>query len=202
MLLFGFFMQSLSASVDLHKRDSVTKDPSFVIALCVTVLVLFAITAPILAIIIFTLRHKRRQAQQFEDDLHPNASSPSMYQMKKSEEVYRPNSIAESDHGASTSSKEEDDQPIGQRLSSSGAMDKTILEISPSQGTIVAPFDRIIVGGIYIINKEYTAREFDEMTVNIGNAIQIVKVYDDGWCLCRNQETGNKGVVPSDCFAF
>lgn len=38
----------------------------------------------------------------------------------------------------------------------------------------------------------------DELSVNTGEIVQVVKAFDDGWGLCRNVR-GEEGVVPLEC---
>lgn len=51
----------------------------------------------------------------------------------------------------------------------------------------------------YVIQRSYLAQETDEISINPGNTIQVLKVYDDGWCLVVSLETNVKGVIPADC---
>lgn len=38
----------------------------------------------------------------------------------------------------------------------------------------------------------------DELPISIGDIVNIVNAYDDGWCLCANAR-GERGMVPVEC---
>lgn len=73
------------------------------------------------------------------------------------------------------------------------------LEISPYVSNVDTLRGPIDLRSPYVVQKSYLAQEFDEITVNPGNTIEVLKVYDDGWCLCVSLESNVRGVIPTDC---
>jgi len=49
-----------------------------------------------------------------------------------------------------------------------------------------------------IVNKMYLPSLDDELSINVGEVVQVVRAFDDGWVLCQNVR-GDKGVVPLQC---
>ena len=179
--------------------QNVISDKSFVIAMCVTAIVLFAIAGPLLALAIYYLRHRSSD----EEDDRRISVVPSMKESIKPKSSRRDSYAARSIVRNSMASEYSVKFPsTAFPYSGEVAVDDRGFAVVESAKPPPAPFDRIKIGDNYVIEQAYVAKEFDEMTVNEGNTIHVVKVYDDGWVLCVNQETNNKGVVPSDCFSF
>ncbi|KAJ7882109.1 hypothetical protein B0H13DRAFT_1498449, partial [Mycena leptocephala] len=38
----------------------------------------------------------------------------------------------------------------------------------------------------------------DELSITVGEVVNMVSEYDDGWALCTNRR-GDKGMVPCEC---
>lgn len=49
-----------------------------------------------------------------------------------------------------------------------------------------------------IVNKTYQPTLGDELAVTVGEVVQVLRAFDDGWALCQNAR-GDKGVVPVQC---
>jgi len=49
-----------------------------------------------------------------------------------------------------------------------------------------------------IVNKMYIPTLADELSVTVGEVVQVLRAFDDGWALCQSNR-GDKGVVPLQC---
>jgi len=49
---------------------------------------------------------------------------------------------------------------------------------------------------IHIIQYSYEPRLDDEIQLNVGDSVKIIKVYDDGWCYGKNLNSGEVGHFP------
>ncbi|KAJ3306800.1 STIP1 y and U box-containing protein 1 [Kappamyces sp. JEL0829] len=48
---------------------------------------------------------------------------------------------------------------------------------------------------------EYKANLFDELSLNVGDEVQVINQFDDGWALGMNLTTGKEGTFPMACLA-
>ncbi|PLW19410.1 hypothetical protein PCANC_06329 [Puccinia coronata f. sp. avenae] len=63
-------------------------------------------------------------------------------------------------------------------------------------------------GKTFVVERTYQAALDDELVLHVGDRIEVVFYYDDGWCLGRNLDIAryaigqlSKGVFPRDCVA-
>ncbi|KAI8622358.1 hypothetical protein BC830DRAFT_1089611 [Chytriomyces sp. MP71] len=48
---------------------------------------------------------------------------------------------------------------------------------------------------------DFAPQNADEVTLFAGDQVEILKIYDDGWCLIHNLTSGQEGLCPEDCIA-
>ncbi|KAJ3092282.1 hypothetical protein HK102_008934, partial [Quaeritorhiza haematococci] len=54
-------------------------------------------------------------------------------------------------------------------------------------------------GGIYKVINPHTSQLNDELTVQVGDQVQVHALYDDGWVLGSKKGTGSQGMLPAGC---
>ncbi|KXS14592.1 hypothetical protein M427DRAFT_155894 [Gonapodya prolifera JEL478] len=55
---------------------------------------------------------------------------------------------------------------------------------------------------VYVINRDYIARNGDELTIIMGSELQLHTAYRDGWGLGTEVQSGNSGLVPLEYLDF
>jgi hypothetical protein len=55
------------------------------------------------------------------------------------------------------------------------------------------------VGAVSVVKRTFVPSLPDELSINNGDQVRVLSVYDDGWALCEKVSSGEKGVVPQEC---
>jgi hypothetical protein len=207
---------------------SLFSNPKFLIALLITLIILVAIAGPLVGYLIYRRRNAKdgsgislmgspSLAIEKTSDIEISAPiSPPMDSIKTMDRSFKnqQKTLSRLSNGSQKYRQnrrssmaareflknEEDESYDPQRFSVYSVMPlDDSLEVSPAVSHVDTLRGPIDLRSPYVVQKSYLAQEFDEITVNPGNTIQVLKVYDDGWCLCVSLETNVKGVIPTDC---
>jgi len=70
---------------------------------------------------------------------------------------------------------------------------------SPSLASIPEEYEKY---KSYEIVRKFTPQRNDELVVDIGNIVKLIKSFEDGWTLCYNVDTGKEGYIPKNKLAI
>ncbi|KAJ3112841.1 hypothetical protein HK100_002173 [Physocladia obscura] len=79
-------------------------------------------------------------------------------------------------------------------LKAESAVQPQLFSIPPAVSPLLAAKEKNIV------HRPYQAMQPDELTLEIGDFVEILERFDDGWCKGRKVTSGEEGMCPLPCF--
>ena len=86
---------------------------------------------------------------------------------------------------------------------SSTSSDLNVLESLYGEGILTGGFDLDSSEDVksFMVKATYPKSQPDELEINVGERVELIHEFDDGWAKGRNLETDQVGIFPLACLA-